>query len=64
MFKQDKFKMGCVEEVHSQILELPYEGQELSMFILLPEDGTDLSVVSEPLAVSLSVCGSSLGTFL
>uniref|UniRef100_A0A8C0RVI1 Serpin family B member 8 n=1 Tax=Canis lupus familiaris TaxID=9615 RepID=A0A8C0RVI1_CANLF len=43
MFKQAKFKMGYVDDVHTQILELPYAGEELSMVILLPDDNTDLA---------------------
>ena len=46
MFKQAKFKMGHVEEVPAQVLELPYVGAELSMLILLPDENTDLAVVS------------------
>lgn len=46
MFKQAEFKVGYVEEVHSQVLELPYAGEELSMVILLPDEDTDLAVVS------------------
>lgn len=46
MFKHDKFKMGCVEEVKSQVLELPYVGEELSMVILLPDEDIELAVVS------------------
>lgn len=46
MFKKAKFKMGFVEEVHSQVLELPYAGEELSMVVLLPEDDADLAAVS------------------
>uniref|UniRef100_A0A8C6DS73 Serpin family B member 8 n=1 Tax=Moschus moschiferus TaxID=68415 RepID=A0A8C6DS73_MOSMO len=43
MFKQAKFKMGHVEEVPAQVLELPYVGSELSMLILLPDEITDLA---------------------
>lgn len=46
MFKEAKFKMGYADEVHSQVLELPYAGEELSMVILLPDEDTDLAVVS------------------
>lgn len=46
MFKEAKFKMGYVDEVHTQVLELPYVEEELSMIILLPDDDTDLAVVS------------------
>lgn len=49
MFKQAKFKMGYADEVHSQVLELPYAGEELSMVILLPDDDTDLAVVEKAL---------------
>lgn len=46
MDNEAEFKMGRVEEVHSQVLELPYAGEELSMVILLPDEDTDLAVVS------------------
>lgn len=46
MFKHADFKMGYVDEVHSQVLELPYVGEELSMTVLLPDDNTDLTMVS------------------
>ncbi|XP_065788399.1 serpin B8 isoform X4 [Muntiacus reevesi] len=49
MFKQAKFKMGHVEEVPAQVLELPYVGAELSMLILLPDEDTDLAVVEKAL---------------
>lgn len=49
MFKHDTFKMVCVREVQSQILELPYAGEELSMVILLPEENVDLAVVEKAL---------------
>uniref|UniRef100_A0A8C0NEL7 Serpin B8 n=2 Tax=Canis lupus familiaris TaxID=9615 RepID=A0A8C0NEL7_CANLF len=49
MFKQAKFKMGYVDDVHTQILELPYAGEELSMVILLPDDNTDLAEVEKAL---------------
>uniref|UniRef100_A0A2K6NX82 Serpin family B member 8 n=1 Tax=Rhinopithecus roxellana TaxID=61622 RepID=A0A2K6NX82_RHIRO len=44
MFKEAKFKMGYVDEVYTQVLELPYVEEELSMVILLPDDDTDLAV--------------------
>ncbi|XP_059749974.1 serpin B8 isoform X1 [Balaenoptera ricei] len=49
MFKQAEFKMGYVEEVRAQVLELPYAEQELSMLILLPDDSTDLAEVEKAL---------------
>ncbi|XP_004579499.2 serpin B8 [Ochotona princeps] len=49
MFKRAKFKIGHIEEVHSQVLELPYANEDLSMLILLPDDNTDLTVVEKAL---------------
>ncbi|XP_010613713.1 serpin B8 isoform X1 [Fukomys damarensis] len=49
MFKHAQFNMGYVEEVHTQVLEIPYEEEELTMDILLPDDGTDLVVVEKAL---------------
>lgn len=45
MFKQAKLKMGYVEQVHAQVLELPYVEGVLGMLILLPDDNTDRSLV-------------------
>lgn len=49
MFKQARFNLGYVEDVHTQVLELPYAEEELSMIILLPDDSTDLATVEEAL---------------
>ncbi|XP_032728155.1 serpin B8-like isoform X2 [Lontra canadensis] len=49
MFKQAKFKTGYVAEAHTQVLELPYAGQELSLLVLLPDDDTELAVVEKAL---------------
>uniref|UniRef100_A0A8J8YKQ4 Serpin B8 n=2 Tax=Callithrix jacchus TaxID=9483 RepID=A0A8J8YKQ4_CALJA len=49
MFKEAKFKMGYVDEVHTQVLELPYMEKELSMVILLPDDNIDLAMVEKTL---------------
>ncbi|XP_073754176.1 serpin B8 isoform X2 [Callorhinus ursinus] len=49
MFKLAKFNLGYVDEVHAQVLELPYAGQELSMVIVLPDDNADLAVVEKAL---------------
>lgn len=46
MFKQARFHVGYVDAVHAQVLELPYAGRELSMVVLLPDDDTELAVVS------------------
>ncbi|XP_006141879.1 serpin B8 isoform X1 [Tupaia chinensis] len=49
MFKKAKFNMGYIDEVHTQVLELPYEQEELRMLVLLPDEDTDLAVVEEAL---------------
>ncbi|XP_037662213.1 serpin B8-like isoform X2 [Choloepus didactylus] len=49
MFKEAKFNLGYVDEVHTQVLELPYAGRELSMIVLLPDENTDLAVVEKEL---------------
>uniref|UniRef100_A0A8C9PT15 Serpin domain-containing protein n=1 Tax=Spermophilus dauricus TaxID=99837 RepID=A0A8C9PT15_SPEDA len=47
MCQEAYFNIGYVNEVHTQVLELPYASKELSMIILLPDDGVDLSSVSQ-----------------
>ncbi|XP_071469721.1 serpin B9-like [Marmota flaviventris] len=49
MCQEAYFKIGYVNEVHTQVLELPYVGKELSMIILLPDDGVLLSSVENNL---------------
>ncbi|XP_033368002.1 serpin B11-like isoform X3 [Parus major] len=44
MYQKGKFKLGYLEEVGAQILELPYAQNSLSMIILLPGDVADGSV--------------------
>ncbi|KFP74302.1 PREDICTED: serpin B12-like, partial [Acanthisitta chloris] len=44
MYQKGKFKLGYIEEVGAQILELPYAQKSLSMVILLPGDTADGSV--------------------
>lgn len=44
MYQKGKFKLGYIEEVGAQILELPYAQKSLSMIILLPGDMADGSV--------------------
>lgn len=49
MFQQDTFNWNYIQEVQTHVLELPYVNNELSMFILLPDDisddGTGLEMV-------------------
>ncbi|XP_045152151.1 serpin B8 isoform X2 [Echinops telfairi] len=49
MFKQARFRLGYVDEVHTQVLELPYAGEELSMVILLPDEDAGLAALEEEL---------------
>lgn len=41
MRQKTKLHINTIPEVNSQILELPYVGEDLSMFIILPEDIED-----------------------
>lgn len=45
MFQEATFKLAYIKEVKTQVLEVPYVGEELSMIILLPDDNVDLSSV-------------------
>ncbi|XP_012872143.1 PREDICTED: serpin B9 [Dipodomys ordii] len=49
MYQEAEFNLTYVKEVQAQVLELPYEGRELSMLVLLPDDGVDLSMVENDL---------------
>ncbi|XP_012785628.2 serpin B9 [Ochotona princeps] len=49
MYQDSTLKTSYIKEVQAQVLELPYEGEELSMIVLLPDDGVDLSVVEKNL---------------
>ncbi|NWT00019.1 SPB11 protein, partial [Mionectes macconnelli] len=44
MYQKGTFKLGYIEEVGAQILELPYAQKSLSMIILLPGDMADGSI--------------------
>ncbi|XP_062424071.1 serpin B12-like [Rhea pennata] len=41
MYQKGKFKLGYIEEIGVQIIELPYVQKSLSMIILLPDDIAD-----------------------
>ncbi|CAO2595712.1 Serpin B9 [Lemmus lemmus] len=49
MCQEDTFNLAYVNEVQAQVLEMPYEGMELSFVVLLPDDGVDLSQVENNL---------------
>ncbi|XP_055964493.1 leukocyte elastase inhibitor-like [Sorex fumeus] len=43
MRQKNKFPLGYIEALKCRVLELPYQGEELSMVILLPDDIEDAS---------------------
>ncbi|XP_032105972.1 serpin B6 isoform X3 [Sapajus apella] len=47
MFKKSTFKKTYIGEIFTQILVLPYVGQELNMIIMLPDETTDLRTVEK-----------------
>ncbi|XP_075388718.1 serpin B6-like [Tenrec ecaudatus] len=49
MFQESTFKLTYVQEILTQILVLPYAGQELQMIIMLPDENTDLETVENQL---------------
>ncbi|XP_021513449.1 serpin B9-like [Meriones unguiculatus] len=49
MCQEDTFDLAYVKEVQARVLEMPYEDKELSLLILLPDDGVDLSKVENSL---------------
>ncbi|XP_034365706.1 serpin B9 isoform X2 [Arvicanthis niloticus] len=49
MCREDTFDLAYVKEVQAQVLVLPYEGMELSLVVLLPDDGVDISKVENNL---------------
>ncbi|XP_071440479.1 serpin B6-like [Hetaerina americana] len=45
MYQSGPFKFAVIDALKAQILELPYEGGELSMLVALPKKGTSLAEV-------------------
>lgn len=41
MYQKKKFPYGYIQDLKCRVLELPYQGAELSMVILLPDDIQD-----------------------
>ena len=41
MYQKKKFPFGYIKDLKCRVLELPYEGKDLSMVILLPDDIQD-----------------------
>nr|XP_009934806.1 PREDICTED: serpin A3-7-like [Opisthocomus hoazin] len=55
MYQKKKFRFGYIPEVKVRILELPYDGRELSMIILLPDDIEDDSTGLQKLEKQLTL---------
>lgn len=55
MYQKKKFLYGYIEDLQCRVLELPYQGRELSMVILLPDDiedeATGLKKIEEQLTL-------------
>ncbi|XP_040612146.1 serpin B9-like [Mesocricetus auratus] len=49
MCREDTFNLAYVDEIQAQVLVMPYEDMELSMVVLLPDDGVDLGKVENNL---------------
>ncbi|KAG9328352.1 hypothetical protein JZ751_014483 [Albula glossodonta] len=47
MYQKHKFPFNYIPDYNLQVLELPYQGEELSMFILLPEESSDGSALQK-----------------
>ncbi|KFZ48577.1 Leukocyte elastase inhibitor [Antrostomus carolinensis] len=55
MYQKKKFNFGYIPEVKIRVLELPYDGRELSMIILLPDDIEDDSTGLQKLEKQLTL---------
>ncbi|XP_014796453.1 PREDICTED: leukocyte elastase inhibitor-like isoform X2 [Calidris pugnax] len=55
MYQKKKFRFGYIPEEKLRILELPYDGRELSMIILLPDDIEDDSTGLQKLEKQLTL---------
>nr|XP_012623906.1 leukocyte elastase inhibitor isoform X1 [Microcebus murinus]XP_012623907.1 leukocyte elastase inhibitor isoform X1 [Microcebus murinus] len=55
MYQKKKFPYGYIEDLRCRVLELPYQGKELSMLVLLPKDiedgSTGLKKIEEALTL-------------
>ncbi|KAG9465156.1 hypothetical protein GDO78_018800, partial [Eleutherodactylus coqui] len=47
MSQTEKFNVGAIEEIDALIIELPYEANDLSMFIILPNETNGLQKVED-----------------
>ncbi|XP_037703410.1 leukocyte elastase inhibitor-like [Choloepus didactylus] len=55
MYQKNKFPYGYIKELKCRVLELPYEGKELSMVILFPDDIEDDSMGLKKIEKQLTV---------
>ncbi|XP_062039874.1 leukocyte elastase inhibitor isoform X1 [Lepus europaeus] len=55
MYQKKKFPYGYIEDLKCHVLELPYQGKELSMVILLPDDIEDESTGLQEIEKQLTV---------
>lgn len=46
MYQESKFKYASIPDDKVKILELPYNGRDITMVLILPNEGTPLSEVS------------------
>ncbi|XP_051784816.1 leukocyte elastase inhibitor-like isoform X2 [Erpetoichthys calabaricus] len=54
MYKSAKFNYALLPDVNAQIIELPYAGEDFSMFVLLPKDIEDESTGLEQIEKQLT----------
>ena len=47
MWQEDRFYHAYVKEIQAQVLVMPYEGIDLNFVVLLPDQGVDISKVSQ-----------------
>ncbi|XP_048005080.1 antichymotrypsin-2-like isoform X2 [Leguminivora glycinivorella] len=55
MYMEEKFRYGESEKLNAQLLEMPYEGEEASMLIVLPKDVEGLDAVLKQLATEVDL---------
>uniref|UniRef100_A0A8C4W328 Serpin family B member 1 n=1 Tax=Gopherus evgoodei TaxID=1825980 RepID=A0A8C4W328_9SAUR len=55
MYQKENYPFGYISELKCRVLELPYEGKELSMIILLPDDIDDNSTGLQQLEKQITV---------
>lgn len=59
MYQKKKLPIGYIQDLNCKVLELPYQGEELSMVILLPEDIEDESTgLKKVPAIGITIHGS------